>query len=102
MDSLTPLISTGVSRNHLLRLCCKGRGEGWPLGGWPGACSVGSTGLWVWILVSGQGSLSLVSLIGWGRCVDIALFTLEFFETPGHMEYSVLVETAWTQVPSST
>ena len=53
VDSLTPLISTGVTRNHLLRLCCKGRGEGWPLGGQPGECSMGSTGLWVGVFVTG-------------------------------------------------
>ena len=37
----------------MLRLCCKGRGEGWPLGGQPGECSVGSTGLWVGVFVTG-------------------------------------------------
>lgn len=29
VDSLTPLISTGVTRNHLDRLCCRVRAGGW-------------------------------------------------------------------------
>lgn len=45
VDSLTPLISTGVTLNHLLRLCCRERWGDGPHSSQPGKCSVGSMGL---------------------------------------------------------
>lgn len=53
VDSLTPLISTGVTRNHLAGLCCRGRVEAGPLSRQPGKRSVGSKGLWVGAHVAG-------------------------------------------------
>lgn len=53
MDSLTPLISTGVTRNHLLRLCCRVRVEAGPLSRWPGKCRDGSMELWLGAHVTG-------------------------------------------------
>lgn len=52
VDSLTPLISTGVTLNHLLGLCCRGRWGARPHGSQSGKCSVGSMGLWVGVRVT--------------------------------------------------
>lgn len=91
MDSLTPLISTGVTLDHLSQALLQGEGQAWDTGqsAWQGGAALAwwSCG---WVLTSAG------DLTDGGVPLQPALVAMQVSQAPQYCSSGRLVETAYT------